>query len=132
MFFYIPYLLNQLNGILSISVHTFLKDSDRVLSEFDRTQAEDKCLLLIRKPKSASKQVGILFLNFLHLMSTSTTSWSWYSRFGLSWNLSSIIWYFTILSSYGFHILNTILTLVLLNPDIPCHCKQCRSRSVGF
>ena len=24
------------------------------------------------------------------------------------------------------------LTLVLLNPDIPCICKQCRSRSVGF
>ena len=23
-------------------------------------------------------------------------------------------------------------TLVLLNPDIPCLCKQCRSRSVGF
>ena len=26
----------------------------------------------------------------------------------------------------------SILTLVLLNPDIPCLCKQCRSRSVGF
>ena len=25
-----------------------------------------------------------------------------------------------------------ILTLVLLNPDIPCVCKQCRCRSVGF
>ena len=25
-----------------------------------------------------------------------------------------------------------LLTLVLLNPDIPCLCKQCRSRSVGF
>ena len=25
-----------------------------------------------------------------------------------------------------------LLTLVLLNPDIPCHCKQWRSRSVGF
>ena len=24
------------------------------------------------------------------------------------------------------------LTLVLLNPDIPCLCKQCRARSVGF
>ena len=24
------------------------------------------------------------------------------------------------------------LTLVLQNPDIPCFCKQCRSRSVGF
>ena len=24
------------------------------------------------------------------------------------------------------------LTLVLLNPDIPCLSKQCRSRSVGF
>ena len=27
---------------------------------------------------------------------------------------------------------NSILTLVLLNLDIPCLCKQCRSRSVGF
>ena len=25
-----------------------------------------------------------------------------------------------------------ILTLVLLNPDLSCLCKQCRSRSVGF
>ena len=25
-----------------------------------------------------------------------------------------------------------MLTLVLLNPDIPSFCKQCRSRSVGF
>ena len=25
-----------------------------------------------------------------------------------------------------------VLTLVLLNPDIPCLCKQCRSRSGGF
>ena len=25
-----------------------------------------------------------------------------------------------------------VLTLVLLKPDIPCLCKQCRSRSVGF
>ena len=25
-----------------------------------------------------------------------------------------------------------ILTLVMLNPDIACLCKQCRSRSVGF
>ena len=24
------------------------------------------------------------------------------------------------------------LTVVLLNPDMPCICKQCRSRSVGF
>ena len=42
---------------LYIPVHTFLKDSDHVLKEFDKTEAEDKCLLLIRKPKSASKQV---------------------------------------------------------------------------
>ena len=27
---------------------------------------------------------------------------------------------------------NLRLTLVLLNPDRPCLCKQCRSRSVGF
>ena len=26
----------------------------------------------------------------------------------------------------------TSLTLVLLNPDMSCLCKQCRSRSVGF
>ena len=27
---------------------------------------------------------------------------------------------------------SSLLTLVLLNPKIPCLCKQCRSRSVGF
>ena len=27
---------------------------------------------------------------------------------------------------------HTCHNLVLLNPDIPCLCKQCRSRSVGF
>ena len=26
----------------------------------------------------------------------------------------------------------SVLTIVLLNPDVPCLCKQCRSRSVGF
>ena len=31
-----------------------------------------------------------------------------------------------------FNIILVILTLVLLNPDIPCLCKQCRTRSVGF
>ena len=30
------------------------------------------------------------------------------------------------------NIYQDILTLVLLNPDIPCLCKQCWSRSVGF
>ena len=29
-------------------------------------------------------------------------------------------------------VINESLTLVLLNPDIPCLCKQCRARSVGF
>ena len=29
-------------------------------------------------------------------------------------------------------ILLPVLILVLLNPDIPCFCKQCRSRSEGF
>ena len=28
------------------------------------------------------------------------------------------------------HVLVQKLTLVLLNPDMPCHCKQCSSRSV--
>ena len=30
------------------------------------------------------------------------------------------------------HLLDAAHTLVLLNPDIHCLCKQCRSRSVGF
>ena len=33
--------------------------------------------------------------------------------------------------NFFYYILSNI-TLVLLNPDIPCLCKQCRSRSVGF
>ncbi|KAL4217464.1 hypothetical protein ACF0H5_023914 [Mactra antiquata] len=38
-------------------IHTFLKESDNVLKTYENTQAEDKCLLLIKKPKSASKQM---------------------------------------------------------------------------
>ena len=30
------------------------------------------------------------------------------------------------------NIFGHVLTLVLLNPDMSCLCKQCRSRSVGF
>ena len=33
----------------------------------------------------------------------------------------------TVLAGIRYH-----LTLVLLNPDIPCLCKQCRSGIVGF
>ena len=42
--------------------------------------------------------------------------------------LSRIIFNYTVLT---LAMLNK-LTLVLLNPDISCLCKQCRSRSVGF
>ena len=31
-----------------------------------------------------------------------------------------------------FNAISTVLTLVLLNPDIPCLCKKCRSRSVSL
>ena len=44
--------------VFLFSVHSFLKDSDHVLKNYEKTQTEDKCLLLIRKPKSASKQVN--------------------------------------------------------------------------
>ncbi|XP_052813200.1 uncharacterized protein LOC128240561 isoform X2 [Mya arenaria] len=37
-------------------IHTFLKETDNVLSCYEQTTAEDKCLLLIKKPKSSSKQ----------------------------------------------------------------------------
>ena len=58
-----------------------------------------------------------------------------------------LIWVYTVCQSasdlytttgcilYFFHFQNSYskeLTLVLLNPDIPCLCKQCRFRSVGF
>ena len=33
---------------------------------------------------------------------------------------------------HTFQYLEDLLTLALLNPDIPCLCKQCRSRSAGF
>ena len=42
----------------------------------------------------------------------------------LSWNLHIPIFWHTSAKK--------VLTLVLLNPDLPCLCKQCRSRSVGF
>ena len=33
---------------------------------------------------------------------------------------------------WNFTAQSTLITLVLLNPDIPCLCKQYRSRSVGY
>ena len=42
----------------------------------------------------------------------------------------------SVASDLGLHFYGMLgvngLTLALLNPDIPCLCKQCRSRSVGF
>ena len=38
-----------------------------------------------------------------------------------------------IFKSYTYqNFLDDLLTLFMLNPDISCLCKQCRSRSVGF
>ena len=37
-----------------------------------------------------------------------------------------------IVSSHWNHLNEAVLALVLLNLDIPCLCKQCRSRSIGF
>ncbi|XP_053385617.1 uncharacterized protein LOC123539311 isoform X2 [Mercenaria mercenaria] len=51
-------------------VHSFLKDSDNVLKSYEKTKVEDKCLLLIRKPKSASKQ------NFFSLKMLKAHSWA--------------------------------------------------------
>ena len=54
---------------------------------------------------------------------------SWGSEFEYCWLYGTSL-------HRGFHhyssIISVWLTLVLLNPDIPCLCRQCRSRSVGF
>ena len=43
------------------------------------------------------------------------------------------IWYYTVTHYSPQQMVHqSTLTLVLLKPDIPCLCKQCRSRSVGF
>ena len=50
-------------------------------------------------------------------------------------SLMIILYTFTSVDSnpYIHDTIHTVyLTLVLLNPDIPCLCKQCSSRSVGF
>ena len=47
--------------------------------------------------------------------------------------VSTVIWSKRISQKYSGSTIEYIsLTLVLLNPDVPCLCKQCRSRSVGF
>ncbi|KAK3082909.1 hypothetical protein FSP39_008774, partial [Pinctada imbricata] len=38
-------------------VHAFLSDESRVLQELDRKSGEDQCLMLIKKPKSSSRQM---------------------------------------------------------------------------
>ena len=44
-----------------------------------------------------------------------------------------LIWFYFIFSIFSIRTLcHDHLTLALLNLDIPCICKQCRSRSVGF
>ena len=53
------------------------------------------------------------------------------TRFSLSLSLSTNIT-FVKKCTWVHKIRNNMLTLVLLNPDIPCLCKQCRSRSGGF
>jgi hypothetical protein len=36
-----------------VSVHAFLQDEDYVLDQIDTTKAEEKCLMLIKKPRRA-------------------------------------------------------------------------------
>lgn len=43
-----------------ISVHAFLQDEDFVVDKIDSTTAEEKCLMLIKKPKSSSKKVHFI------------------------------------------------------------------------
>ena len=38
----------------------------------------------------------------------------------------------TVLGFLDYNEVCRVLTLVLLNPDMSCLCKQCKSRSVGF
>ena len=46
--------------------------------------------------------------------------------------MSSLVFTKSIKITAGVFYLLMLLTLVLLNPDMLCLCKQCRSRSVGF
>ena len=51
-----------------VSVHAFLQDEDYVLDQLDATKAEEKCLMLIKKPRSSSKKVfQIMKRKFKHL-----------------------------------------------------------------
>ena len=55
------------------------------------------------------------------------TSWIAFTNFLYNSSLSSWVCYIK-KSCVSY----TIITLALLNLDMPCLCKQCRSRSVGF
>jgi hypothetical protein len=48
-----------------VSVHAFLQDEDYVLDQIDTTKAEEKCLMLIKKPRSSSKISVILWQSVL-------------------------------------------------------------------
>ena len=57
-----------------VSVHAFLQDEDYVLDQLDATKAEEKCLMLIKKPRSSSKKVfQIMKRKFKHLNWTHWT-----------------------------------------------------------
>ena len=63
------------------------------------------------------------------VLSVSSSSWC------LGWAAAcdcGIPWTFILPFLFRVEIRNLlILTLVLLNPDIPCLCKQCRSRQLA-
>ena len=70
-------------------------------------------------------------------MHTQPHKQHWYIwRDMIRWSLWFSFFYFCVFfvskGNLFFPLDSTNLTLVLLNPDIPCLCKQCRSRSVGF
>ena len=57
----------------------------------------------------------------------------WTAKFRyISFSFIQCFFFFFFFYQICIYIFNSPLTLVLLNPDIPYICKQCRSRSVGF
>ena len=44
---------------LYVPVQAFLEDADSVLAALDQCQAEEKCLMLIKRPKDSARKVRV-------------------------------------------------------------------------
>ena len=79
-----------------------------------------ECIILSMRKAGSTTFSLVILLHWIFLLSADQVTETFPQEFDFRY------------TSYEGKCVHLNLTLVLLNPDIPCLCKQCRSRSVGF